>query len=182
MTKAKHGMYQSATYKRWIYMKSRCAKDPSYVAKGITVCERWAHSFTNFYADMGDPPPKHTLDRIDGTKGYSPDNCRWATYKEQNRNLSSNTWIGGELMGDIAQRAGVHRNTVDYRRKQGLKVDAPRIDVRGTCKAGHEWNDDNTYLATVKRKQGGTRTQRYCRQCRAQHQADLRNRRKGNTS
>lgn len=52
---------------------------------------------------------------------------------------------------------------------------------RTQCKAGHEWNDDNTYLATVKRKQGGTRTQRYCRQCRAQHQADLRNRRKGNT-
>jgi hypothetical protein len=51
--------------------------------------------------------------------------------------------------------------------------------ARDTCRAGHPWNEDNTYLATVKRKQGGTREQRYCRVCRAQHQADLRERRKG---
>lgn len=50
------------------------------------------------------------------------------------------------------------------------------IERRTHCRAGHEWNEDNTYLAIVKRKQGGTRYQRYCRVCRAKHQADLRER------
>lgn len=49
--------------------------------------------------------------------------------------------------------------------------------ARDTCRAGHPWSDDNTYIATIKRKQGGTREQRYCRECRAKHQADLRERR-----
>jgi hypothetical protein len=48
---------------------------------------------------------------------------------------------------------------------------------RVTCKTGHEWNDKNTYVTQVKRKQGGHRMQRYCRVCRAEHQADLRKRR-----
>lgn len=52
-------------------------------------------------------------------------------------------------------------------------------EARETCRAGHPWDEDNTYLAIVKRKQGGTREQRFCRACRAQHQADLRERRKG---
>jgi hypothetical protein len=50
------------------------------------------------------------------------------------------------------------------------------LERRTHCKAGHEWNEENTYLAVVTRKQGGTRTQRYCRICRAKHQADLRKR------
>jgi hypothetical protein len=180
MKRETHGMYKSTAYKRWIYMKARCARDPKYTRNGITVCDRWLHSFKNFYADMGDPPTaRHTLDRVDGTKGYSPDNCRWATYKEQSRNLKSNVWIGDELMSDIAHRAGVHRNTVDYRRHQGLPLDEPSITERNTCKAGHEWTEANTYWAEVKTKQGGTRMQRFCRACRAQHQADLRARRSG---
>lgn len=180
MAHTTHGMHKHPAYKRWIYMKMRCTKDPRYIAKGITVCDHWLHSFENFYADMGDPPPGLTLDRIDGAKGYSPENCRWATYKEQNRNLDNNVWIDGELLSDIAQRAGVSRTAVDYRRRQGLPLDEPNIVERNTCKAGHEWTEANTYWAEVKTKQGGTRMQRFCRACRAQHQADLRARRAGN--
>ena len=47
-------------------------------------------------------------------------------------------------------------------------------EARTTCRAGHPWDEDNTYLAVVTRKQGGTRTQRYCRKCRAEYQAQLR--------
>lgn len=177
MPRTKHGLYKSPAYRRWVYMKSRCTKDPRYIAKGITVCKRW-ETFENFYADMGDlPSSKHTLDRLDGTKGYSPDNCRWATYTEQNRNLSSNVRIAGRTLSEIASTAGLAHNTVRYRMMRGLQVDAAPINERTHCKAGHPWNEQNTYLATVKRKQGGTREQRYCRVCRAQHQADLRKRR-----
>ena len=45
---------------------------------------------------------------------------------------------------------------------------------RKQCKAGHEWNDKNTYITQVKRKQGGYRTQRYCRVCRANNQQNIR--------
>lgn len=179
MPRTKHGMYKTTEYRRWVGMKARCAKDARYIAKGIKVCKRW-EKFENFYADMGNmPSPKHTLDRINGAKGYSPSNCRWATYTEQNRNLSSNVRVGRRTLAEIAKAAGVSHNTVRYRLAQGLQVDAAPIGARTHCKAGHPWNEDNTYLATVKRKQGGTREQRYCRVCRAQHQADLRERRKG---
>lgn len=90
--KKTHGYSKDPTYACWHHAKQRCTnpRNPSYQyygARGITMCERWFHSFANFLADMGPRPhPNLTLDRIDNDKGYSPDNCRWATYADQLNN------------------------------------------------------------------------------------------------
>lgn len=77
-------------YTNWKQMRTRCRNDITYLSQNIKCCERW-DSFDNFYADMGPKPTeKHTLDRIDNTKGYEPTNCRWATWKEQHANRRKN--------------------------------------------------------------------------------------------
>ena len=63
-------------------------KYDAYGGSGITVCDRWLNSFQAFLEDMGEKPEGLTLDRKDPDKGYYKDNCRWATYEQQNRHLS----------------------------------------------------------------------------------------------
>ena len=78
-------------YTRWMGMKQRCCnpnhKDwKHYGEKGVSVCSEWVNDFMAFVDWAKDDWHGLTLDRIDGSKGYSPDNCRWATISEQNSN------------------------------------------------------------------------------------------------
>lgn len=97
--KSTHRMSKSVEYDTWCSIKSRCCNKRNadykfYGAKGIEMCDRWLESFENFYEDMGERPSGgHSIDRINSEGGYYPENCRWATKKEQARNQSNNKII-----------------------------------------------------------------------------------------
>lgn len=80
----------TGTYTSWKSMKRRCS-DPNYHqfkdygGRGITVCERWL-TFENFFADMGQRPKGHSIERVDNNAGYSPENCVWIVSRDQHKN------------------------------------------------------------------------------------------------
>jgi hypothetical protein len=127
-----HGMTHTSTYTIWMGMVARChsptAKDfPRYGAKGVTVCDRWRESFENFLADMGPRPAGLTLDRRENDKGYSPENCRWATYGEQVRNSRAVrlVTINGktQCIKDWCDELGVRVGTYRGRRARGWSAE-----------------------------------------------------------
>lgn len=114
------GRISTPEYHTWTNMKQRCynknTKDYIYYGgRGITVCERWVNSYDNFLEDMGKKPtPKHSIDRTDNDKGYSPENCTWVTFLEQmhnqrpKKNNTGHTGIcamkNGKYLSRIGQR------------------------------------------------------------------------------
>jgi hypothetical protein len=117
----------------WRSMCSRCLRpgDPSYPrygGRGITICERWRDSAA-FIADMGPKPCKsYSLDRIDNSKGYCPENCRWATPTEQTRNRSNSVkWtFRGETLSpaEWSARLGIKACTLEARvRRYGWTIE-----------------------------------------------------------
>ena len=93
----KHGMHKSKTYGTWTSMKDRCTNSSKkafkyYGGRGISYCKEW-EDFKNFLSDMGEKPDGTSLDRINNNLGYSRDNCRWSTPKEQLRNTRITTYL-----------------------------------------------------------------------------------------
>jgi hypothetical protein len=134
-----HGMSYSKTYATWGSMKSRCLNPHAngfehYGGRGIGVCERWK-TFDNFFADMGIRPDGLTLDRKDNTGGYwcgkceecirlnQPENCRWASCKQQSRNRRTNTLItaNGKTMcvAEWAESSGINSPAIFGRLRKG---------------------------------------------------------------
>jgi hypothetical protein len=128
-----HGLCRSPEYGIWNAMRQRCENPnnksfPRYGAKGITVCQRWTESFESFLADMGPrPSPSHSLDRVDGTRGYEPSNVRWATMTEQNRNRKDNRILthNGEShsLAEWSERTGISDSAIRTRLRKGWTVD-----------------------------------------------------------
>lgn len=140
--KSKHYLYAS-----YASMLTRC-NNPArvgyerYGGRGIKVCERWQgkEGFWNFVKDLGPRPTGYSLERKDNDKGYSPENCKWATRVEQQSNKRSNKYLifCGEriTMAEAGRRAGLQRSLLskrvaggwDYSKtKEGVMPDGWRV-------------------------------------------------------
>lgn len=127
-----HGLTGTRLYRIWVGMKLRCSgmsagkERKNYYDKGIRVCDRWM-DVRNFLEDMGHPPDNLSIDRIDGSKGYEPGNCRWADSKTQGNNTSSNhvISIGGEkkTISQWSEITGAKANTIVCRVKRGWDLE-----------------------------------------------------------
>lgn len=128
----KHGASNTKLYRVWNGMKCRCSSDKSisrkfYKEKGITVCENWLNSFTEFQKWSLENGYKEGLviDRINGDGNYEPDNCRWTTPLINGNNLSSNILVihnGKEIaLGLAVRELGLlqHFDSIRSRLKRG---------------------------------------------------------------
>lgn len=101
-----HGMSKTRLYHEWASMRKRCSNPndkyaDSYYNKGITVCDQWNEHFEEFrnWALKNGYSDDLTIDRIDNSKGYFPENCRWISIEEQQRNRTNNVYV--EYEGNI---------------------------------------------------------------------------------
>ena len=127
-----HGMSSSRAYRIWAGMRERCSSNATgksrrlYYERGVRVCERW-QKFENFLVDMGEPPKKTSIDRIDPDGDYEPKNCRWATAEQQANNKRSNCIIefqGRKLtIAQWAREIGIKQNTLVYRINRGISLE-----------------------------------------------------------
>lgn len=131
----KHGHvrqeHKAREWKIWTGMRKRC-ENPRYKGfmdyggRGITICDRWK-DYRNFIEDMGPCPPGFTLERKDNEQGYSKENCKWATPKEQARNRRNTHLI--EINGTSkpvatwAEESGLNRGTIIRRAGKGWPQD-----------------------------------------------------------
>lgn len=93
----KHGLSNASSYQLWLQMRDRCnnpnnPRYQSYGGRGIKVCARW-DDFANFFKDMGARPSGQSIDRIDNDGNYEPENCRWASTSEQQRNKRNTVMV-----------------------------------------------------------------------------------------
>lgn len=130
LARTKHGGYlggrERPEHYVWRTMLARCTRPTAngyayYGARGITVCRRW-YNYANFIADMGErPSADHSLERVNNKKGYSPNNCCWATRAEQQKNKSTTRrFTNGVFTGTLVECAamlGVSKQCALYRWK-----------------------------------------------------------------
>lgn len=122
-----HGKSKTRAYAVWNRMIQRCTNPkiehyPEYGGRGITVCDQW-RDFANFFADMGECPVGHSIERKNNDGNYEPENCCWLLTSKQPQNRRGNVYltVGGErvCLAEAARRVGVPHHTLRYRIKAG---------------------------------------------------------------
>ena len=129
-----HSGKHTKLYKVWCSMKERCSNPHNksyrnYGAKGISVCEEWGNDFSNFqnWAINNGYGDKLTIDRIDTKQNYCPENCRWVTTQQQNRNYSRNHKV--EYNGktycivELAEKFDIDYRKLLYRINAGYTIE-----------------------------------------------------------
>lgn len=129
----RHAPARRSEYRIWGKMKERCYSPThqaysSYGGRGITMCDRWKHSFAAFLEDVGPrPSPRHSIDRINNDGNYEPHNCRWATMAEQNSNKSNTVFVTHNgvtyVATDLARLYGIPPSRFLNRLSLGWKVE-----------------------------------------------------------
>lgn len=137
--KPRHGMTKSPTWNSWSSMIERSRGHGSGGRyKGMFVCERWK-TFENFFEDMGFRPSEKTIDRIDVTKGYFPENCRWATATEQQRNRGNTryVYVDGVKMCvmELAEMININKNAAQYYFSVQRKINSfnLKVEIKDGC-------------------------------------------------
>lgn len=181
--RAKHGATVDAregktdpVYKLWIAMKDRCSNPSSqhfhrYGGRGITVADEWVNDFAAFKAAVGPRPKGTTLDRIDNTKGYEPNNVRWTTRKVQANNRETNvvvTYNGLTMtLAQWSDHLGWKYGLLASRWKKGIRgdelFDPPKmirnqeVTYKGETMTLNEWSRkyDVPYATLVWRHKNG---------------------------
>jgi hypothetical protein len=126
MKRVEHDLYAV-----WRGMRSRCfcrsnISFPYYGGMGINICEEW-NDFWSFVDDMGPRPSKrHQIERIDNSKGYDRNNCRWATRLEQQSNTKRNRWLTingtSKTLSEWGRTLGLPKSTIRFRLRKGWSI------------------------------------------------------------
>ena len=129
----KHGFCGTRLHKIWWNIQDRCynPKVPNYYlygGRGVKMCQEWLDDFLDFrnWAMANGYDDTLTIDRIDVNGNYEPSNCRWITYKAQNRNKRTNRIIKYDnkemCLSDWAKELNVDRKTLSDRLKKGWSI------------------------------------------------------------
>ena len=127
-TLTKHGMCGTRLYSVWQNMKCRCENNKNYAGRNIKVCDEWKCDFISFknWALANGYSDQLQLDRIDNDGNYEPDNCRWVTRTENNRNKRTNhflTYNGKTLtLMEWQEITGIPYQQIRYRLLTGKSV------------------------------------------------------------
>ena len=133
-THGESGKHKKRLYRIWVGMKNRCYKANDkdafrkYGSKGIKVCDEWRTSYESFrdWAMSNGYRDDLSIDRIDPHGPYSPENCRWATDKEQQNNRSNNhiiTFCGiSKTLAEWSELTGFTKSTIEHRLERGWSI------------------------------------------------------------